>query len=278
MVSLRNQQLQAILWGVIIADALSHGQLSPVEASFLPPAANDEAKGSERAADRVSAIASNAWCQQLIADLGNPQPWPARHPLTSPLPPTTNVGELLAMMPSALLTLETKQVSSSDISTIQNDDRAATRLFYHAILASFRHDFLTLRALHDQAIAIAQISAHPLLHTLVWAFNYTLNVHGDYTLAVGQSRQMTVPLAGLPLLTGTLSASWVGLAGIPWRYRQAIAAPSAGLQAWLTARWQLSPPMTIAQLVHPCWQRWIGQDPQSKPEHWLLAVNVSRLS
>ncbi len=173
----------------------------------------------------------------------------------------TTVADLLAALPPALLTLEVKDSLPITTSIVQEPGTMVGRLFYQAIQASFNQDVTTLVALREHAIAMPHTASELLSQTLAVALDQLLQVDGDYTLAVGQSLQTSVPVAGLPLLVGSLSASWVGLAGMPWRYRHAVMFPSPNLQAWLANRWQLTAPTaTITQWSQQLWQAWIGQD------------------
>lgn len=259
MVSFRNQQFQAILWGLIIADALSHKRLTWSSGGLV----KGDIAHRERNESVVGTVMSDRWCHQIVTQLNSVNHLPSlatetlQHIANADSPAT-----LLAVLPSVLVDLDQVKgllnVTSGHLPAIAA--HSAGIAFYQYMGAVLNDDLAIADHLRQQVKEIAQTDDTPLVQTISLAFDQVSLAHGDYALSVGQSLEATAPMAGLPLLTGILSACQVGMPGIPLTHRLAIEAPDAPLKTWLRTRWQLTAKSSLRQWTQGLWQRWLGCD------------------
>ena len=248
MVSFRHDQFQAMLLGLVIADAVSHGQ--------LPPSFDRRLPGVTPAAPRAwrTALPSDRWCHQLGADLqtlGKGGDRPRDGECAQPTTP----ADLLAQLPQVWL--------------IADGDRAAVEALPESLGAAWQVSlWAALNQDQDLMTALHPVLAHrpvPLAQTLGLALEQVSQAAGNFDLAVGQSLYSAPHHQGLPLLTGVLSAAWVGVAGLPLSDCQRLKQPDASLQAWLQQRWQITSTTTVMTWAQGLWQRWLGCLPPPVP-------------
>jgi hypothetical protein len=254
MVSFRDHQFRAVLLGLIMADAVSGGQLprmyQPWHCELEPP------KPFEGAIDHPF------WCHQMVAKLRHPSQIETINAIAlEQLYTADTIESLLSLLPEVLLSFDRGSNGLDDCHLVwyrQTD--SAAMLFYQSLIANFNEDFMTIQGLRDRSRAIAESTQQPLAQAISLALEQSCLVRGDFHLSVGQSVFSALPISGLPLLAGTLSASIVGLSGLPLSYHQALAAPPAPLQEWLYQRWQMTTTTDITQWAQGLWQRWLGCD------------------
>jgi len=244
MVSFRNSQFQAILVGMVIADAVGQGQLpwGTRGAAALP-------LRSESAIDQAD------WCQAIAAALTAPANRMSEVSAIAAEPPT--LAALLTDLPQLLRTLD----QLSPPITAGNAPQATISAIFHACLqASLRQDAATLYALGQQLVTAPSGTqqSSPAI-ALRAALEALLTAQGDFQLAVGQSLQASTPAPGNVILTAILSAAWGDLSSLPLRYRHWLQHPSPPLASWLQRRWQLSTGSQLATWSEILWQRWSGQ-------------------
>jgi len=273
MVSFRNQQFQAILWGVIIADALSHRRLAWSSGSLIKEDTGTALGGSDE--PFAEAVMSDRWCHQIADQLNHADNLP--NLTTETLQQIANADSpamLLAVLPSVLVELDQLKsllnVTSGNGSSIAA--HAVSIAFYQYMGAVLNDDLATADHLRQQVKAIAQTDDTPFVQTIALAFDQVSLAQGDYALSLGQSLEVTAPMAGLPLLTGILSACQGGMLGIPVTHRLAIQAPDAPLRTWLQTRWQLTAESSLRQWTQGLWQRWLGCDVTAPSRGLSMAV------
>ena len=263
MVSFRNSQFQAILVGMMIADAVSQGQLPWHTCTQATTAALEDASAGR--------MANDDWCHAIAAALdpsSSHQVSLTAAPLqscdwteefTSDLS-TTNA--LLAHLPQVLSHLDRypPQLATQQYPAT-TDPVAITVIFYACLQASFRQDTATLSAWRQQLqleSTTAQQSSHVELSVAIEAL---LAAHGDYQLAVGQCLQLSATAPGSVILTAILSASWGDLPSVPMRYRHWLQQPPPALQEWLQRRWHIATSDCLMRWAETLWQQWSGQHP-----------------
>lgn len=273
MVSFRNQQFPAILWGVIIADALSHRRLAWTSGSLVKEDTGTALGESNE--PFTGAVMSDRWCHQIAAQLTHADNLP--NLTTETLQQIANADSpaaLLAVLPNVLVELDQLEsllnVTSGNLPLLAA--HSASIAFYQYIGAVLNDDLAIADHLRQRVKAIAQTDDTPLVQTIALAFDQVSLAHGDYALAIGQSLEVTAPMAGLPLLTGILSACQVSMPGIPVTHRLAIQAPDAPLRTWLQARWQLATESSLRQWTQGLWQRWLGCDVTAPSRGLSMAV------
>lgn len=276
MVSFRHQQFQAILSAVVMTDALSQGQLPRI-----PTAAADRESPLPvpRATDTSGAIASDCWCRDLVAYLPPTASLVGSETvLRQQLEAADTIPRLVSLLPQALLGLDHGNQQWASTIVDWGTSASVGLTFYQALIAVLNHDLNTIPMMSDRIKAIAHKTPTPLAQAVVVAFEQVLLAHWDFNLSVAQSlcTQSPLGLEGLPLLTGILSASKVGIVGLPITYRQALTAPAAPLQEWLEQRWQGATAATIQQWAQELWRAWLGCEATELPAAAMLAVRPAR--
>lgn len=245
MVSFRNSQLQAIVVGLVVADALSQGQLPWPSERFSQPALASMGPAA-------GAIADDRWSQRLSAQFQ--QGIAADRPpgLTAPGEdlPDAALPSLLTQLPPLLRQLDSP-LPPADL---------ATATLQGGLRACLRRDAVTLVRLQQRCHPSAAALAPPLATGMSRAIAAVLAARGDFQLAIGLSLYEAPAIVGLPVLTGILSAGWGDLLSVPSRYRHRLHQPDPGLQAWLSRRWQLTDDTMLAAWATDIWRDWLGLD------------------
>lgn len=248
MVSFRQSQLRAILLGLVIADALSQGQLAwPFEGE------QSLTKLPQRPS--AGAIADDRWCQEIArqcqTEPATPQGIPA-----PPTPPDEFVAEtagltpMLIQLPWILAQLDTPLPLADAVSTA----------WHTCLSACLQRDERSLRALQHHFDGGTAGLPPVIQDGLSRAIATVLTAEGDFQLAIGQSLYESPAIVGLPVLTGILSAGWGDLPSLPSRYRHWLGQPSAKLQSWLRQRWQMSNGTTLDGWATALWRCWLGME------------------
>ncbi|MEM6433546.1 MAG: hypothetical protein AAF773_06785, partial [Cyanobacteria bacterium P01_D01_bin.115] len=274
MVSFRNSQFQAILMGLVIADAVSHGQMpwgrSRAELPSVQPGVTPW----------PGHVASDRWCHQIVTQLQSDyaeHPQPGAPALTEPRPSELSepleVASLLATLPTRLWQLEQRHhpdaLNQPSPSALRN---AVLAVFDHSLVAALNHDVLALTALIRTVRNTAEAELDPLSQTLVIGWQQVLATPGNFELAVGQSLYTASPALGLPVLTGVLSAAWGGENSLPIGLRQLLATPPPSLRGWLWQRWQITDATNLCALAQGLWQQWSGSHVTEGSEPPAIAV------
>lgn len=262
MVSFRNNQFRALLWGLLVADAASHGQFA-VRGAIL-----------RTQPQQGGALESDRWCHQIAEQLSHPAVL-ARSAVdvAARVAAASSLAELLALLPQALLAIEALETGWVRTATVVSlDDSSVGMLFYQALMALWNDDLPRLIAIHDRVNAIAQTTNLPLAQMLSLALQQVFLANWDFNLVLSQSLQTQSPLEGLPVLTGILSAGKVGMAGLPVAKCQALGVPEAVTQAWLQQRWSLTTAWGLESWTQTWWQQWLGS--HSAPPLSVVGVAV----
>ncbi|NEQ45262.1 MAG: hypothetical protein F6K00_17550 [Leptolyngbya sp. SIOISBB] len=260
MVSFRNSQLQAIVFGLVIADAVSQGQLPgvPVGKLAMPlipgrwsPAAIAEDCCSQAIATQFNQLSHSDTMAAHSALRGDD----GREAIAAA--PAT-VADILVDLPRCLeqldLSLPPPAPGADPARAITTGILAA---FDDCLQACLRQDATALRTLQHQ---LSPAPPAPLSQTgLYQAIECVLAAQGDFQLAVGQSLQSLTTLVGAPILVGMLSASWGDLPSLPSCYRHWLYEPSPELQLWLQRRWQIASGSALNIWAESLWQRWSGR-------------------
>jgi hypothetical protein len=274
MVSFRNSQFQAILVGMVIADAVSQGQL-PWQLDGAPVAtANGHTRG---------AIATDDWSHQLAAELTPPQPALNAVGLA---PRLNHIGAITAESPTVVALLIClphllRNLDQSDGQSGPRENDAQTRqagtsiIFYHCLQASLRQDAAALYALRQQLDPGSSTTLPPSQIGLGIAIDTLLTAPGDFQLAVGQNLQSLTAPAGSVILTAILSAAWGDLPSVPVHYRHWLQQPYPRLQAWLQRRWHIPTGVTLMLWAEHLDRQWAGQSLMNVERSPLLAVQPS---
>lgn len=278
MRSFRRDQFRAMLQAIVIADALSHGHLTCETGVAL--AAIDAASPSASVVPLASALVSDRGCRYLTTtfkqltepDRINGNDAASVHHaelLNGPdatLSSAQNVVEAILMrVPWGLLN-SGHLLSAAD--AVLDPQETAVASFYEAIAALLAGDLAQVRAIHcnlQQANSANVADAEPdniepytaALVTL--ALDHVLEADGNALLAIARSLQVGDRQAGLPILTGMLSAAWSGATGLSLLWCQALISPEPSLQQWLQSRWQISTGETLNQWAEALWHRWSGR-------------------
>jgi len=272
MVSFRNSQLQAILTGMVVADALGQGQL-PWGLSLT------DAAGSRTVPQPVMAVKDDRWCRAIAAQLQvltadappalSPVPLAPATPESNPAQPQT-LADLLTHLPSLLKQLDTLR---SPPTVTADAPIAALHASLHACLAQ---DEPALRALQARLADGADRPWANVAQPLNSAIAGVLAAQGDFQLAVGHSRYWSPAIVGLPALTGILSAGWGDLSSVPSRYRHWLSQPDRTLQRWLQQRWQIASGSQLDLWAVSLWHGWLGREPgaQHSPAAAVLPITV----
>ena len=270
MVSFRNSQFQAILVGMVMTDAVSHGQ--------LPWGTSGTATAMVARPYPAHTIAQADWCHAIVAALTAPSPHLRQSGATAAEPAT--VADLLADLPRWLSTLDQPlpEAALADVTAPPTPATIST-IFYECLQASLRQDATTLHAVRQALAAAPSGGPPPALATgLHTALEALLTAQGDFQLAVGQHLSATTPDPGSLLLTAILSASWGDLPSVPTHYRHCLQHPSPPLQAWLQQRWHLSTGTQLALWAETLWQRWSGQYAAAPERSRLVAIQPLALT
>lgn len=260
--------------GLVIADAVSHGQMpwgrSRAELPSVQP-------GLTRWPGHVE---SDRWCHHIVTQLQSghaEQPQSGAPELTGPRSPQLSeplgVTSLLATLPMRLWQLDQRHppdaLSQPSPSTLRDTVLTA---FDHSLVAALNHDVLALTALIRTVRDTAGAELDPLSQTLILGCQHVLTAPGDFELSVGQSLYTASPVVGLPVLTGILSAAWGGENSLPIALRQLLATPPPSLRGWLLQRWQIADAANLRTLAQGLWQRWSGSHVTEGLEPSTIAV------
>lgn len=259
MVSFRNSQFRAIVISLVITDAVSQGRL-PWE---LNTATAIHCPGKASAAVD---LADDRWCQAIAMQLQSCdsingsvtlQPQPGSIPSEAIASPV----DLLIRLPQLLSQLDLPSDSmygpaGGPASAIA--PRVMTA-FHDCLQACLNQDLSALAFCHERFIQLPESGQAKGIAALAQAIELVLAASGDMQLAVGQSLYWPTAIAGLPLLTGILSAAWGGLGSVPCRHRLWLEQPTDDLQAWLQQRWHIPQATTLSAWALTLWQRWAGQ-------------------
>lgn len=251
MVSFRNSQLQAIVIGLVVADALSQGQLPW-------PSGRSSQPSSASRGQAAGAIADDRWSQRLSHQFqpgSDAQPSPATGTSSLPLAPLALAAApalpaLLAQLPWLLGQLEAP-LPTADLATTTLRD---------GLNACLQRDATALIQLQRRCEVSTAALSPAIAASLSRAIAVVLAAGGDFQLAVGQSLHETPAIVGLPVLTGILSAGWGDLLSLPCGYRQALNQPDPSLQAWLQRRWQITNGAALSAWATDIWRSWLGLD------------------
>ena len=209
---------------------------------------------------------------------------------------TSIVEAILFILPTFLLNIDSLDFGSliSDCQ-LTPSHQALSRAFYQWIVIFLNNnDLASAKLAWETQVLMTNLSSIPEKDSLVLALDHVLSAEGNFFLSLGQSlccashstalnpllteqlssqqsysasgfTQLRGTLssnpAGLPLLTGLLSACCVGCRGIPNRWYQALTNPTASLSYWLQNRWQISGIHIIDDWAEGLWQRWCGKYP-----------------
>lgn len=277
MVSFRNNQFQAVLVGMIIADAVSCGQ--------LPWPLND--RGGPVQGDRFSdvpagvALTSDRWCHHLVQQFEQIAKGDLvairnqSHPKTvSTLTTTAQLEALLMGLPAVLIHSDLGAAACGKtvaMTQIDDDSQRFGIEFYQCLLAGLNNDRAAIMDLRDRLNCRAISASERLTHVVSTAVEQVVQAEGDFCLAVGQSLYTAPPLPGLPVFTGILSAGWVGIRGLPISAFQALQMPEGFLQQWLRRRWPGATAPEITAWANGLWRQWSGS---LTPTLWPTAVAV----
>ena len=260
--------------GLVIADAVSHGQMpwgrSRAELPSVQP-------GLTRWPGHVE---SDRWCHHIVTQLQSghaEQPQSGAPELTGPRSPQLSeplgVTSLLATLPMRLWQLDQRHppdaLSQPSSSTLRE---TVLTVFDHSLVAALNHDVLALTALIRTVRDTTGAELDPLSQTLIIGWQHVLTAPGDFELAVGQSLYTASPAVGLPVLTGILSAAWGGENSLPIALRQLLATPPPRLRGWLLQRWQIADAANLHTLAQGLWQRWSGSHVTEGSEPPTIAV------
>ncbi|MBE7380359.1 MAG: hypothetical protein F6J95_002975 [Leptolyngbya sp. SIO1E4] len=267
MFSFRRDQFRAIFLGVLIADALSYRRLPwGVPASF---------EGGQRAETMAtpfsSAIASDRWCREMIRSLCLPlEKGPLRQDIPLESGPTAGektdpgsqgIEAMLATLPLFLQELDPPDSTfPSWVNPNSQTSPAAVLTFHQGMAALLNANIALARKAWIEIAQMGSSSQNPEAGLISLAFEQVFLADGDFGLTLGQSLHSPSELPGLPILSGILSACWVGSRGIPVRWYQALITPPATLQAWLQQRWQIPSIQRIETGTEGLWHRWLGSD------------------
>ena len=261
MVSFRNSQLQAMIVGLVIADAVSQGQLSwasPGQLAVQPEAGHWA----------TVAIADDGWSQTIANQLNQlsqadiiatQSTLMVADESDSNSSDLSTVSDLLVYLPRLLERLDVLSLISAIPHAESERARIAWSLaaFYDCLRACLRQDIVALDNLQHQLQLAPSVSLSQA--GLCQAIKFVLAAQGDFQLAVGQSLQAPNTVVGVPILVGMLSAGWGALPSLPTRYRHELNQPSPTLQVWLQHRWQITSGQALDLWTASLWQRWSGQ-------------------
>lgn len=253
MVSFRNTQFQAILTGIVIADAVSHGRLcQQVSTGF---GYCHKAVSSTTRLD--GGIASDRWCHHTVNQLKSSSTLaltaisPQREARPS-LPLSKNpIESALFKLPSFL-----EQLDQAPIVLPNTDATCPESLLYSAMAALLDQDIQMTQQIYRGLIA--RSTSEAFSRALAIALDSVFQANGDFSLSVGQSLHVDLPMPGLPILTALLSTSWTGSLSLPLPAQWALDAPPPLLQAWLTERWSLSTTRQLETWAATLWRKWAG--------------------
>lgn len=260
MVSFQNSQLQAMVLGLVIADAVSQGQLpgAPVGQLAVP---------REPGRWSTVAIADDGWSHALATQfhqLSHSDTMGSQSGLSIDQEPKAitadpvTVADVLIYLPQCLEQLDLSwvpPVPDTDPATVGTARILAA--FYDCLQACLRQDVTALCRLQNQLQPGPPAPSSQA--GLYQAIECVLTAQGDFQLAVGQSLQSPNTIVGAPVLVGMLSASWGGLPSLPSGYRHWLHEPSPELQLWLQRRWQISHGNALNIWAESLWQRWSGR-------------------
>lgn len=265
MVSFRNSQFQAILLGMVIADAISHGQLpqrwSEASKAVAPSRLIDD-RGCQAIATQLQQLASAQWILS------------SQHPIalteqTAIDDDAAVLARLLAVLPQLLWQLDrSPTVSALPTAADTVGELSVTTALSACLHDCLRQDISALAALQHRLSNASQTAAHALHQALTMV----LTARGDFQLAVGQSLYWPTAIEGLPVLAGILSAGWGDLLSVPCRYQLWLQQPSPALQAWLQHRWHICDSTQLCTWATGLWQHWAGMSPVSQPPRLPVVV------
>jgi len=256
MLASRRDRLQAILLGLIMADAVDHRQL----AWPLPLATPQNIANAAPETSLTPAISTDACrCLSQILSLGVEHPsGPVPAP---PAPADLSLVEALMVGLPWLLPISDR-LTGTDVATIpglqsaEPAEQAEILRMSQAFARLMEADWAGAIALFPHQPGDSAMSA---VTVFAPAWEAVELARGDFLLAVGQGLHTASPMAGLPLVCALLSAAWGGYRGLPSRVVQQLMTPSPALQDWLTDRWQIANAQCVEAWAHWLWQRWMGQ-------------------
>lgn len=263
MIPLRRSQFQAILLGVVIADAWEQQCLPVSPKLHLPPAKS--ALGIEGPVGAIGGRWPLRTTTQLQAWIGRP---PQRDTGAAAidwndLKAAAPQGEALSVLFWLSEFLMLLSESERSLVTGQSDEfrgskpwvwsfyQGALRLLKAGALPAHSFSVEPMRAILGQAPALGIESGMRRI------FEQVLMAQGDFYLAL-QQNWPTKALPGAPVLGGLLSACWLGYRGIPHQWHQRLISPTPELRDWLQARWQIYDYQMIDTFAEALWQRWRG--------------------
>ncbi|MEL6382145.1 MAG: hypothetical protein AAFQ89_06680 [Cyanobacteria bacterium J06626_18] len=270
MFSLRRDQFRAILFGILIADALSHQHLS----GSLVPLFYRQTSGDELPILTPVAIASNHWCQQIttvLQDLTCNRLQPhSIELLTSNTAGQTasmsGVDTLLLTFPWLIQGLACLDAIASDElmeailpAAIAPASRTAMRAFYRAAAALLKGDESAMDAIWQAETDATNFATTSLGQAVARSCEQVCLADGDFAITMAQSLKASPLIPGLPILSGFLSACWVGGQGIPTRWLQALLIPSPMLQQWLKHRWYIDNAVSLYKWGACLNDLWLGR-------------------
>ena len=171
----------------------------------------------------------------------------------------TSSEQLLSVLPQALLAAEE---IDNDLTLVGGPSTTPSQsvgvAFYQGIAALIDGNFEAVACIRQQVKTIAAKAHDPLANAISLAFEQTYLANWDFRLSLGQTLHSKKQLEGGAILTGLLSASKVGMAGLPIGYYQSLMVPSPLLKKWLQQRWQMVSVSTVEQWSQEWWRQWSG--------------------
>ena len=261
MVSFRNSQFQAIIWGLVIADTLSHGQspwalLGPTVAC---PSSIDKSVGAITDDRWSHAIATQCTLLSETNQSFSPQSWPVLDDGTEPTSTVpASVPNLLVTLPRLLAQLDQCLVPPVGGAVTEGVEASIVTAFRKVLKVCLRQDKVALRDLQQPLQPAPPETLLPSQTALCQAIEVVLAAQGDFQLVVGQSLQSSATALGVPVLAGVLSASWGDLPSLPTHYRHWLYQPPPDLQVWLQRRWQITTGTELDAWSASLWRHWTG--------------------
>ncbi|MGF1459867.1 MAG: hypothetical protein ACFBSG_12675 [Leptolyngbyaceae cyanobacterium] len=270
MVSFRNDQFQAVLTGMVLADAISHGQLPWTLVATASPLAELDQPPFPLSA---LAVTADHWCHTIAAQLSTRAGNMALSAWASYLTEDVLLT-LLSQLPQHLLNLDQMHAfpgTASDMAQPPAIAEAIEVRWQRCLLAAMHHDRTQLEQI---SLALAAVGRDwtAAEQGLLTAIDHVTLAHGDFQLALGQSLQAQTAPIGTPIVTGILSAAWGGMASLPGAYQQSLIAPEPALCAWLQERWHLTDRCTLQHWSQGLWLRWLGAEASGGAPQLILTV------
>lgn len=254
MVSFRNTQFQAILNGVVIADAVSHGQLS----QYVSTGFGFCQDTVSNTANMRMAITSDRWCHHIAAQLSSSseiEKSPCSVPAVTPAPmlPANPIESALLRLPDIWMELEQTLMQLPS-----EEDMSPRSMLYLTMTALLNQNFPMALRVRRSSQSHKTSAADTFSEAFAIAFDLVFFAEGDFCLSVARSLHADAPLPGIPVLTGLLSACWVGLTGLPLSGQLALTAPTPSLKEWLCDRWCFTDANPLNLWAMELWRQWAG--------------------